>query len=138
MVSHNDILIEIDQGLNDKNRRNSDSMNTDNGKALRYIRMKEKEVKLFQNQDEEFSLWDNNQQQTNFNKKSNKFESMNSLTDDRLKMLEAEVMLESNLRILDIKMKDSGKQFCLIDCRNWWIWQRKTSTVFKRVHYLWE
>lgn len=44
---------------------------------------------------------------------------MNSLTDDRLKMLEAEVMLESNLRILDIKMKDSGKQFCLIDCRNW-------------------
>lgn len=138
MVSHNDILIEIDQGLNDKNRRNSDSMNTDNGKALRYIRMKEKEVKLFKNQDEEFSLWDNNQQQTNFNKKSNKFESMNSLTDDRLKMLEAEVMLESNLRILDIKMKDSGKQFCLIDCRNWWIWQRKTSTVFKRVHYLWE
>lgn len=113
MVSHNEILLEIDQGLNVDNRGNSDSLNTDNGKALRNIRMKEKEVKLFKNQDEEFSLFDydpKNQPQTNFNKNPSKLESMNSVTDERLKMLEAEVMLENNLRMLDVKMKDSGKQ----------------------------
>ena len=114
MVSHNDIVVELDQGLNFKNRGHSDSLIIENGNALKYIRRKEKEVKLFKNNEDEISQLDhspNYQAQSNINKKWSKMDSMKSVNDEQLKMLEAEVMIENKLRFLEVKMKDSGRIF---------------------------
>uniref|UniRef100_A0A7S3NC99 Uncharacterized protein n=1 Tax=Euplotes harpa TaxID=151035 RepID=A0A7S3NC99_9SPIT len=110
MISLNDINIEPDQGLN-QNRLSSSTNKSFNGQDLRYIRTKEKEVKLFTDNgsneyDEESSLLKSRK----FNSKRG-IESLNSMNEQKIAAFRAETYLESHMRLLEGKLinAETGK-----------------------------